>query len=125
MSKVAHTEFHIKGETQCDPRSILLKTLFSPAVTGSPIENACRIIKKHEKKGRGYYAGVAALISKDGAGENTMDSAILIRTADINIAGHARIGVGATIVRHSDPIAEAAETRAKATALLQAMGYKG
>lgn len=125
MSKVAHTEFHIKGKTQCDPRVILLKTLFSPAVTGSPIENACRVIKKHEKKGRGYYAGVAALLSKDDVGENTMDSAILIRTADINTAGHARIGVGATIVRHSDPLAEAAETRAKASALLQAMGYRG
>ena len=125
MSKVAHTEFHIKGKTQCDPRVILFKTLFSPAVTGSPIENACRVIKKHEKRGRSYYAGVAALLSKDDADENTMDSAILIRAADINIAGCARIGVGATIVRHSDPIAEAAETHAKATALLQAMGYRG
>lgn len=124
MSKVAHTEFHIKGKTECDPRVILLKTLFSPAVTGSPIENACRVIKKHEKRGRSYYAGVAALLSKDASGESAMDSTILIRTADINAAGCARIGVGATIVRHSDPIAEAAETRAKATALLQAMGYR-
>jgi phenazine biosynthesis protein phzE len=125
MSKVAHTEFRITGRTQCDPRVILQKTLFSPAVTGSPIENACRVIKRHERKGRGYYAGVAALLSKDASGENTIDSAILIRTADINTAGYARIGVGATIIRHSDPVAEAAETRAKASALLKAMGYKG
>lgn len=125
MSKVAHTEFHIKSKTQCDPRLILLKTLFSPAITGSPIENACRVIKKYEKKGRGYYAGVAALLSKDVSGENAMDSAILIRTADINNSGCITIGVGATIVRHSDPTAEANETRAKATALLQAMGYRG
>jgi phenazine biosynthesis protein phzE len=125
MSRVAHTEFYIKGKTQYDPKVILLKTLFSPAVTGSPIENACRVIKRYEQRGRGYYAGVVALLSKDASGENSMDSTILIRTADINTAGCTRIGVGATIVRHSDPIAEAAETRAKATALLQAMGYKG
>jgi phenazine biosynthesis protein phzE len=50
-----------------------------------------------------------------------MDSAILIRTADIDATGHMRIGVGATLVRDSDPASEAAETRAKAAGLLDAL----
>ncbi|MFC5740522.1 anthranilate synthase family protein [Dyella tabacisoli] len=123
MSRLAHTEYFIEGRTSSDPRKILRDTLLAPTVTGSPIENACRIIARHEPEGRGYYGGVAALIGRDPAGQFMLDSAILIRTADINAHGRMRIGVGATIVRHSDPESEAAETRAKAKALLAALGY--
>ncbi|WP_286206211.1 chorismate-binding protein [Escherichia coli] len=41
-----------------------------------------------------------------------MDSAILIRTSEIDPTGALTLGVGATLVRTSDPDAEAAETRA-------------
>lgn len=51
-----------------------------------------------------------------------MDSSILIRTADIDGQGRMRIGVGATLVRHSDPASEAAETRAKVSTMLAAAG---
>jgi phenazine biosynthesis protein phzE len=122
MSRLAHTEYLIKGETAADPRDILRETLFSPAVTGSPIENACRVIAKYEPEGRGYYAGVLALFGQDQDNLSKLDSAILIRTADINRSGALRVSVGATIVRHSDPMAEAAETRTKATAVLSALG---
>lgn len=125
MSQLAHTEFYIKGRTSCNPKTILRETMFSPAVTGSPIENACRVIKKYEQQGRGYYAGIAALLGQDAAGNDSLDSAILIRTADIAANGRVKIGVGATIVSHSVPPAEAAETRAKVMALLHAMGYRG
>lgn len=123
MSRLAHTEYFIEGRTASDPRTILRHTLLAPTVTGSPIENACRIIARHEPEGRGYYGGVAALIGRDANGQAMMDSAILIRTADIDAGGRMRIGVGATIVRHSDPASEAAETRAKAKALLAALGH--
>ncbi|EIY2610832.1 TPA: phenazine biosynthesis protein PhzE, partial [Pseudomonas aeruginosa] len=49
------------------------------------------------------------------------DSAILIRTAEIEGDGRLRIGVGSTIVRHSDPLGEAAESRAKASGLIAAL----
>ena len=42
--------------------------MFAPTVTGSPIENACRVIARHERRGRGYYAGVLALLGHDDAG---------------------------------------------------------
>nr|WP_279573942.1 anthranilate synthase family protein [Burkholderia sp. D-99] len=125
MSRLAHTEYFIEGHTSSDPREILLHTLFAPTVTGSPIENACRVIAKHEPAGRGYYGGVVALIGRDADARFSIDSAIQIRTADIDAHGRARIGVGSTIVRHSDPRSEASETRAKAMALLAALGQGG
>lgn len=122
MARLAHTEYFIEGRSSGDPREILRQTLFAPTVTGSPLESACRVISKYEPGGRGYYAGVAALIGRDGRGGRTMDSAILIRTADIDSSGRIRIGLGATLVRHSDPDSEAAETRAKAAGLLAVLG---
>ncbi|MFG2819408.1 anthranilate synthase family protein [Kitasatospora sp. NPDC048365] len=121
MARLAHTEYFIEGRTDRDPREILRETMFAPTVTGSPLESAARVIGKYEPAGRGYYSGVAALIGRDAAGERTLDSAILIRTADIDAGGRVRIGVGATLVRHSDPLSEVAETRAKAAGLIAAL----
>ncbi|MFF0359404.1 anthranilate synthase family protein [Streptomyces fungicidicus] len=120
MAHIAHTEYFIEGRTALDPREILRRTLLAPTVTGSPLESACSVIARFEPEGRGYYSGVAALVGRR-AGERTMDSAILIRTMDIDRAGALRLGVGATLVRDSDPMAEAAETRAKAAGLLAAV----
>ncbi|CAM5523850.1 anthranilate synthase family protein [Streptomyces fumanus] len=121
MARLAHTEYFIEGRTDRDPREILRETMFAPTVTGSPLESACRVIAEYEPHGRGYYSGVAALIGRAADGGRTMDSAILIRTAEIEDDGKLRIGVGATLVRHSDPDSEVAETRAKAAALVGAL----
>ncbi|WEH43592.1 anthranilate synthase family protein [Streptomyces sp. AM 2-1-1] len=121
MARLAHTEYFIEGRTRRDVREVLRETLFAPTVTGSPVESAARVIARYEPGGRGYYSGVAALIGRETSGERTMDSAILIRTADIAPDGRMRLAVGATLVRHSSPAAEAAETRAKAAGLLQAL----
>ncbi|WP_028646605.1 anthranilate synthase family protein [Nocardiopsis sp. CNT312] len=121
MARLAHTEYFITGETDRDVRGILRDTLLAPTVTGSPLENACRVIRRHEPGGRGYYSGVAALIGRDDFGRRTLDSSILIRTADIDARGRLSIGVGSTLVRHSDPDSEVEETRAKAAGLLAAV----
>ncbi|MFH8534725.1 anthranilate synthase family protein [Streptomyces tendae] len=125
MARLAHTEYFIEGRTTRDVREILRETLFAPTVTGSPLENAAKVIARYEPEGRGYYSGVLALIGRDDLGRRTLDSAILIRTADIDAAGRIGIGVGATLVRHSDPGAEIAETRAKAAGLLAALQSRG
>jgi phenazine biosynthesis protein phzE len=125
MARLAHTEYFIEGRTASDPRHILRETMFAPTVTGSPLESACRVIARHEPQGRGYYGGVVALIGRDRDGRRTLDSSIVIRTADIDARGRVRIGVGATLVRHSDPTSEVAETRAKAAGLLAALGADG
>ncbi|PZT74832.1 MULTISPECIES: anthranilate synthase family protein [unclassified Streptomyces] len=122
MARLAHTEYFIEGNTTLDPRAVLRETLLAPTVTGSPLESASRVIKRYEPHGRGYYSGVLALIGQDGHGMRSLDSTILIRTADIDGRGRMRIGVGATLVRHSDPLSEVAETRAKAAGLLAVLG---
>ncbi|NSC25462.1 phenazine-specific anthranilate synthase component I [Streptomyces albus subsp. chlorinus] len=127
MAHLAHTEYVIEGRSALDPRDILRETLFAPTVTGSPLENACRVIARYEPRGRGYYGGVAALIGREADGTRTLDSAILIRTADITASdcddtGRVEVGVGATLVRHSDPASEVAETRTKAAGLIAALG---
>ncbi|NRQ34240.1 phenazine-specific anthranilate synthase [Nonomuraea sp. NN258] len=125
MARLAHTEYLIEGHSSLDVRDILRETMFAPTVTGGPLESACRVISRFEPEGRGYYAGVVALIGRDEAGERALDSSILIRTADIDAAGRMRIGVGATLVRDSSAASEAAETRAKAAGLLDALNGVG
>ncbi|GAB1688958.1 anthranilate synthase family protein [Krasilnikovia sp. M28-CT-15] len=125
MARLAHTEYIIKGRCEEDPRQILRETMFAPTVTGSPLESAARVIARYEPQGRGYYSGVLALIGRDEQGGRTLDSSILIRTADIDRDGRVGIGVGATLVRHSDPYSEVAETRAKVAGLIAALEADG
>jgi phenazine biosynthesis protein phzE len=101
---------------------VLRETLLAPTVTGSPLENAFRVITRHETTGRGYYGGALALIGRDPVGDRSLDSAIMIRTAEIRPDGKLRLGVGATLVRDSDPQSEVAETEAKAAGMLEALG---
>ncbi|WP_229073661.1 anthranilate synthase family protein [Actinoplanes sp. DH11] len=120
MAHLTHTEYLLAGRGTLDVRDVLRETMFAPTVTGSPIENACRVIARHENRGRGYYAGVLALLDHDDAGRQTLDAPILIRTAEIAPDGTLRIPVGATLVRHSTPAGEVAETHTKAAGILSA-----
>ncbi|MEU9543312.1 MULTISPECIES: anthranilate synthase family protein [Streptomyces] len=122
MAHLAHTEYELRGRSSLDVREVLKETMFAATVTGSPVQNACRVIERHEVGGRGYYAGALALIGRDAGGAQTLDSPILIRTADIDADGRLRVPVGATLVRGSDPVGEVAETHAKAAGVLAALG---
>ncbi|WP_405441064.1 anthranilate synthase family protein [Streptomyces avidinii] len=124
MSHLAHTEYELRGRSSMDVREVLRETMFAATVTGSPVQNACRVIERYETGGRGYYAGALALLGVDSAGAQTLDSPILIRTADIAADGGLRVPVGATLVRHSDPDGEVAETHAKAAGVLAALGVR-
>ncbi|MFF7646434.1 chorismate-binding protein [Streptomyces canus] len=131
MAHLAHTEYELRGKSSLDVREVLKETMFAATVTGSPVQNACRVIERHEVGGRGYYAGALALLGRyagggrDGSvGAQTLDSPILIRTADISAEGHLRVPVGATLVRGSDPASEVAETHAKAAGVLAALGVR-
>lgn len=121
MAHLAHTEYYIQGHTSRSPVDLLRETLFAPTVVGSPLENAFRVIARREKSGRGYYSGCVALIGHDQAGRETLDSAILIRTAEIEENGRIVIGVGTTLVRHSNAESEVAETESKVAGLLSVL----
>ncbi|POX52932.1 phenazine-specific anthranilate synthase component I [Streptomyces sp. Ru71] len=124
MAHLAHTEYELRGRSSLDVRDVLRETMFAATVTGSPVQNACRVIERHEVGGRGYYAGALALLGRDSGGAQTLDSPILIRTADIDADGGLRVPVGATLVRGSDPAGEVAETHAKAAGVLAALGVR-
>ena len=122
MTHLTHTEYLLAGRCTRDVREVLRETMFAPTVTGSPIENACRVIARHEGRGRRYYAGVVALLGLDAAGRQTLDAPILIRSAELSPSGDLRVPVGATLVRHSTTAGEVAETHAKAAGILAAWG---
>ncbi|MFF2818017.1 chorismate-binding protein [Kitasatospora cineracea] len=125
MSHLAHTEYELRGRTSLDVREVLRETMFAATVTGSPVQNATRVIDRYERGGRGYYSGALALIGRSASGGQQLDSPICIRAADIDPAdGSLVVRVGATLVRHSDPHSEVAETHAKAAGVLSAIGAR-
>lgn len=74
MAHLAHTEYELRGRSTLDVREVLRETMFAATVTGSPVQNACRVIERHEVGGRGYYAGALALLGTDENGAQTLDS---------------------------------------------------
>lgn len=122
MTHLVHTEYLLAGRTSRDVRDVLRDTMYAATVTGSPVENACRLIKKYETEGRGYYGAALALVGRDREGRPTADSPIVIRTADVSPEGALKVTAGATLVRDSVPAYEVAETHAKAGGILTAFG---
>ena len=122
MSRLIHTEYLLAGRTDRDPREVLRDTMYAATVTGSPVENACRLIKQYETEGRGYYGAALAVLGRDAQGGPVVDSPIVIRTADVDLEGRLTVTAGATLVRDSDPAHEVAETHAKAGGILSAFG---
>src|SRR4249919_2123083 len=122
MSHLVHTEYLLAGRTTRDPREVLRDTMYAATVTGSPVENACRLIKRYEPTGRGYYGAALAVLGRDEEGAPVVDSPIVIRTADVDLEGRLTVTAGATLVRDSDAAQEVAETHAKAGGILSAFG---
>ena len=122
MTHLVHTEYLLAGRTSRDVRTVLRDTMYAATVTGSPVENACRLIKKYESEGRGYYGAALALLGRDPQGRPTADSPIVIRTAEVSPDGALKVTAGATLVRDSEAAYEVAETHAKAGGILTAFG---
>jgi isochorismate synthase len=119
-SSMWHLGTRIEGRLK-DPgtSSIRLARLLhpTPAVCGTPRDLADRLIRAHEGYEREYYAGAVGWCDASG------DGAWYVSIRCAEIAGtHARLYAGAGIVAGSDPAAELAETQAKFTALLAALG---
>ncbi len=122
MTHLIHTEYLLAGRSDRDVREVLRDTMYAATVTGSPVENACRLIKAYEPEGRGYYGAALAVIGRDPEGQPVIDSPIVIRSADVSPTGQLKVTAGATLVRDSDPAYEVAETHAKAGGILSAFG---
>ncbi|MGA1700148.1 MAG: anthranilate synthase component I [Candidatus Nanopelagicales bacterium] len=105
------------GESALDALSA---TFPAGTLSGAPKPSAMSIIDALEPARRGLYGGIVGYV--DFAGD--LDTAIAIRTALIR-DGIAHVQAGAGVVADSDPVAEDAECRAKAAALIRAVAIAG
>jgi anthranilate synthase component 1 len=118
FSRVMHLVSTVEGELEegLDALDALAATFPAGTVTGAPKERAMELIAELEPTARGPYAGGVGYLSFAG----DLDFCITIRTAVIE-DGVAHVQAGAGVVADSDPDRELAETRAKASAVAQAL----
>lgn len=96
------------------------KALFpTPAVAGTPLEAATRVIRESEGTPRGWYTGAVGTFDARGDGE------LFVALRCARIEGHrATLYAGAGLVAESDPNAEREETITKERAMLDALGVE-
>ena len=121
MSSLVHTEYQLEGVATMDPVQAFRDSMYAATMIGSPLENAARVIHRHEKESRRYYSSALVVMGLDEHGDEYLDSAITIRTMEVDATGSATIRSGASIVRDSVPAKECLEVRAKAAGLLRAI----
>jgi menaquinone-specific isochorismate synthase len=119
VANVQHLATIVEGRLSSPAPSVLELVLAlhpTPAVCGSPRDEARNFIRENEGFDRGRYAGTVGWV--DGRGNGTW--AVSVRCADID-GNVARVCAGNGIVADSDPDTELAETRAKLQAMLSAL----
>lgn len=117
-ARVMHLVSSVKGvlAKSYDAIHALQACLNPGTLSGAPKLKATELLRRYERTRRGPYGGTIGWLSGDGS----MDTGIVIRSALVKEEiAHVRAGAG--IVHDSDPIAEADETRRKASAVLSAI----
>jgi anthranilate synthase component 1 len=117
-SHVMHLVSSVEAELEegKDALDALLACFPAGTVSGAPKIRAMEIIDELEPQARGPYAGAVGYLSFSG----DLDTCIAIRTLVVR-EGETSVTAGAGIVADSDPVAEEAETKNKAAALLAAV----
>jgi anthranilate synthase len=118
---VFHTVDHVTGtmDPRFDSLDAFLTHMWAVTVIGAPKKAAAQAIENLEKTARGWYGGAIGMISLSG----DINTGILIRTVHLK-DGIAKYPAGATLLYDSDPAAEEAETRLKATSFFRALAPK-
>ena len=119
-SRLIHTVDHVEGRLRegYDALDAFLAHTWAVTVTGAPKQVAIQFIEDHERSLRRWYGGAMGLIGFNG----NMNTGLTLRTVRI-ADGVAEVRAGATLLFDSDPDAEEAETRLKASALLDAIRH--
>ena len=118
-ARVMHLSSTVTGQLRpgLDALHALQACLNAGTLSGAPKLRATELLRELEVSRRGPYGGAIGLLGSDG----TLDSAIVIRSALV-VDGMAQVRAGAGVVFDSVPLAEADETRRKASAVLAALG---
>ena len=114
-SRLIHTVDHVEGVLAdgYDALDGFLSHAWAVTVTGAPKLWAMRFIEQEERSARRWYGGAIGRLTFDG----NMNTGLTLRTIRMK-DGVAEIRAGATLLFDSDPEAEEAECRLKASALL-------
>jgi anthranilate synthase len=117
-SRLIHTVDHVEGilAEPFDALDGFLSHAWEVTVTGAPKLWAIRFIEEHERSSRRWYGGAIGRVTFDG----NMNTGLTLRTMRMK-DGVAEVRAGATLLFDSDPQAEEAETRLKASALFAAI----
>ena len=117
-SRLIHTVDHVEGilRPEFDALDAFLSHTWAVTVTGAPKHWAIRFIEENERSARRWYGGAIGRIGFDGA----MNTGLTLRTVRMK-GGVAEIRAGATLLYDSEPEAEDAECRLKASALFAAL----
>lgn len=116
-----HTVDHVEGQLDqgFDSLDAFLTHMWAVTVIGAPKKWAAQAVENLEKSARAWYGGAVGMLSMNG----DMNTGITIRTAHLK-DGMAYYSAGATILYDSEPAAEEAETRLKATGFFRALAPK-
>ena len=117
-SRLIHTVDHVEGRLRegYDALDGFLAHTWAVTVTGAPKQHAIQFIEDHERSPRRWYGGAIGFLGFDG----NMNTGLTLRTVRVK-EGVAEVRAGATLLFGSDPDGEEAETRLKASALLDAI----
>jgi anthranilate synthase component 1 len=117
-ARVMHLVSEVEGEIDDDLDGLdgLRTCLHAGTLVGAPKVRAAEHLRRLERQPRGLYGGAVGRLEPSG----DVDVAIVIRSAFVR-EGVAEVRAGAGVVLGSKPAAEAAETRAKASAVLRAI----
>jgi anthranilate synthase len=117
-SRLIHTVDHVEGilRDEFDSLDGFLSHAWAVTVTGAPKRWAIRFIEEQERSSRRWYGGAIGRVTFDG----NMNTGLTLRTIRMK-DGIAEVRAGATLLYDSDPEAEEAETRLKASAMFSAI----
>jgi anthranilate synthase component 1 len=118
-ARVMHLVSSVKGKLAIgyDALHALQACLNVGTLSGAPKLKATQLLRRVERTKRGPYGGAVGWLN----GEGMMDTGVVIRSAVVK-GGVAYVRAGAGVVHDSDPLAEADETRRKASAILSVLG---
>ena len=117
-SRLIHTVDHVEGELAdgFDALDGFLSHAWAVTVTGAPKLWAMRFVEQEERSARRWYGGAIGRATFDG----NMNTGLTLRTIRMK-DGVAEVRAGATLLFDSDPDAEEAECRLKASAMFTAI----
>jgi anthranilate synthase len=121
-SRLIHTVDHVEGHLRegYDALDGFLTHAWAVTVTGAPKLWAMQFLEDHEKSPRRWYGGAIGWIGFNG----NLNTGLTLRTIRMR-DGLAEVRAGATLLFDSDPEAEDAECKLKASAMLAAIRSAG